>query len=118
MLIVTVADYSTPSPAPAPNATMLARAKAVFAQLQAGKVDPSELTPAMSAGATYSQLKDAESSVARGKPVSFEQQQSFSQGGNTYAIYLVKFADGSKVDFVLAVDAQGKVAGMRVTGAP
>ncbi len=117
MLILTVAAYSTPSPAPAANATMLTRAKAVFAQLQAGKVDRSELTPQMGA-ASDSELKAAQSSIARGSPVSFEQQQSFSQDGYTYAVYVVTFADGSKVDFVFAVDSQGKVAGMRVTGAP
>jgi len=118
MLIVTVAAYSTPSPAPAANTAMLARAKSVFAQLQAGKVDTSELTPQVSGAASDSQLKAAQASIARGNPVSFEQQQSFSQGGYTYAVYLVTFADGSKVDFVFAEDAQGKVAGMRVTNAP
>jgi len=117
MLIVTVAAYSTPSPAPAPNATMLSRAKAAFDQLQAGKVDRSELTPQMRA-ASDAELKTAQSSIARGSPVSFQQQQSFSQGGYTYAVYLVTFNDGSKVDFVFALDSQGKVAGMRVTGAP
>ncbi len=118
MLIVTVAAYSTPTPAPAANTAMLARAKAMFAQLQAGKVDRSQLTPQMSAAATDAQLKDAQASVARGTPASFVQQQSFSQGGNTYAVYLVTFADGSKVNFVFALDSQGQVAGMRVTGAP
>ncbi|MBV8344188.1 MAG: hypothetical protein JO190_04220 [Candidatus Eremiobacteraeota bacterium] len=118
MFFVTVAAYSTPSPAPAANATMLSRAKAVFAQLQAGKIDRSELTPQMSAAATDAQLKGAQSSIARGSPVSFQQEQSFSQAGNTYAVYLVTFSDGSKVNFVFAVDSEGKVAGMRVTGAP
>lgn len=117
MPIVTIA-YSTPSPAPAPSSPMLARAKAVFAQLQAGKVDRSELTPQMNGAATDSQLKSAQASVAHGSAVSFEQQQSFSQGGYTYAVYLVTFSDGSKVNFVFAEDAQGKVAGMRVTNAP
>jgi hypothetical protein len=117
MLIVTVAAYSSPSPAPAANAAMLARAKSTFAQLQAGKVDRLQLTPQMNA-ASDAQLKTVQASIARGAPVSFEQQQSFSQGGNTYAVYLVTFADGSKVNFVFALDSQGKVAGMRVTGAP
>lgn len=118
MLFVTVAAYSSPSPAPAPSGAMLTRAKAVFAQLQAGKVDRSELTPQTSAAASDSQLKGAQATISRGAPVSFSQQQSFSQGGYTYAVYLVTFGDGSKVDFVFAEDAQGKVAGMRVTGAP
>lgn len=117
MLIVTVAAYSTPSPAPAASAAMLNRAKSVFAQLQSGKVDRSQLTPQMNA-ASDAQLKSVQSSIAHGSPASFEQQQSFSQGGYTYAIYLVTFADGSKVNFVFALDSQGKVAGMRVTGAP
>ena len=116
MLIVTVAQYSTPSPGPAANTAMLARAKAAFAQLQAGKVDRTQLTPQMNT-ASDAQFKSVQSSIAHGPPVSFAQQQSFSQGGNTYAIYLVTFADGSKVNFVFALDSQGKVSGMRVTGA-
>ncbi|HEY6325581.1 MAG TPA: hypothetical protein VIW73_03555 [Candidatus Cybelea sp.] len=117
MLIVTVAAYSSPSPAPSANSAMLARAKSVFAQLQAGKVDRSQLTPQMNA-ASDAQLKSVQSSIAHGSPTSFEQQQSFSQGGYTYAVYLVTFSDGAKVSFVFALDAQGKVSGMRVTGAP
>jgi len=117
MLIVTVAAYSTPSPAPSASSAMLARAKSVFSQLQAGKVDPSQLTPQMKA-VSEAQLKSAQSSIAHGSPVAFEQTQSFSQGDYTYAVYLVTFADGAKVNFVLALDSQGKVASMRVTGAP
>jgi len=117
MLIVTVAAYSTPSPAPSANAAMRKRAEAAFAQLQAGKVDRSQLTPQMNA-ASDAQFKSVQASIAHGAPTSFEQQQSFSQGGYTYAVYLVTFSDGAKVNFVFALDSQGKVAGMRVTGAP
>jgi hypothetical protein len=47
-----------------------------------------------------------------GPPVSFVQQQANTQGTVSAAIYVVTFKNGEKVDFLFAVDSQGKVQGM------
>ncbi len=96
-----------------PNPAMLARAKSYFAQLQSGKIDRSQL-----AGGPYSNLTDATIANAQqmvgglGKPVSFQQQQVGAQGDITYGIYVVTFQNGEKVDFLFAVDGNGKVTSM------
>jgi hypothetical protein len=41
-----------------------------------------------------------------------------TQNGVDYAIYLLTFGDGKKLDFIFAVDGQGKVAGLRLQPAP
>lgn len=109
--------YNTPTPVP--DSAMLASATRWFAQLQAGKIDRSQLTPQMNAALSDAQLKNLESSVANlGTPVSFDQQLVFSQAGFTYALYRLTFANGATLGFVFAVDAERKVSGMRLTGAP
>ena len=52
--------------------------------------------------------------LARATPVSFDQQRSGTQGDVRYDVYLVTFANGTKLDFLIAVDGQGKIAGMRL----
>jgi hypothetical protein len=106
--------YQKPPPANnAPNPAMLARAKTVFAQLQAGKVDRSQLAPGPNANFTETTIANAQKMVGDlGKPVGFVQQQATTQGGVAAAIYLVTFKNGEKVDFLFAVDSQGKIAGL------
>jgi hypothetical protein len=53
-----------------------------------------------------------------GTPVTFEQQQTMTQSGISYAVYLLTFGNAKKLNFVFAVDGQGKVAGLRLTPAP
>jgi hypothetical protein len=102
---------ATPSPDPA----MLARAKNEFAQLQSGKIDRTLLSTEMSAALTDDKVASVKSSIGSlGAPVSFEQQRSGTQGDVRYAVYLVTFTNGSKLDFLIGVDGQGKVAGMRL----
>jgi hypothetical protein len=106
-----------PMSAPQPNAptdqAMLATAKRWFAQLQSGHVDRSQIE-----GGPYSNLNDATIANAQkiigglGTPVSFVQQHLSTQGNVTAAIYLVTFQSGQKVNFLFAVDSQGKVVSL------
>jgi len=104
---------------PAPDASMLAQAKSTLAQLQSGKLDRSKLAPATSRALSDTQLQQVESTVGGlGPPLSFTQQQSVSQGGNTYAIYTVTFQNGTRLNYVFSQDASGQVTGFRFTAAP
>lgn len=97
----------------APNPAMLARAKQVFAQLQVGKIDRSQLAAGPNANFTETTVANAQKMVGSlGKPVSFVQQQATTQGDVSAAIYVVTFKNGKKVDFLFALDAQGKIAGL------
>lgn len=98
---------STPSPA------MVARAKSAFVQLQSGTVDRSQLTGGPYSNMTEATVANAEKMVGGlGKPVSFVPQQTGSQNGITYSIFLVTFKNGEKVDFLFAVDGNGKITSM------
>ncbi len=102
---------ATPSPDPA----MLARAKAAFAQLQSGKIDRTQLSPEMNAALTDDKLAAVKGAIGNlGTPVSFEQQRTGTQGDVRYAVYLVTFLNGPRLNFLFGVDPQGKVAGMRL----
>jgi hypothetical protein len=102
----------------APDPQMLMRAKSWFAQLQAGKVDRSELETGPNANLIDATISNAQKMLANlGRPVSFVQQQAGSQGGVSYAIYLVTFKNGKKLDFLFAVDRNGKVASLAL-GSP
>jgi hypothetical protein len=109
------ATTGAPTASPSPDPAMLARAKAEFAQLQSGTVDRATLTVEMSTALTDDKLATLKSAIGSlGAPVSFEQQRSGTQGGVRYTVYLVAFANGAKLDFIFAVDGQGKIAGMRL----
>ena len=47
-----------------------------------------------------------------GKPVSFVEQHSQSQGSTNAALFLVTFQNGQQIDFLFMLDSQGKVAGL------
>jgi hypothetical protein len=97
-----------------PDPLLLMRAKSWFAQLQSGNIDRSELaTDSPNANLTDATIANARKMIGNlGRPVSFVQQQAATQGGVTAAIYLVTFKNGQKVDFLFAVDSQGKIAGL------
>jgi hypothetical protein len=97
-----------------PDAVMLASAKKVFAQLQTGKLDRSQLS-ATSANANLNEstIANAQHMIGDlGKPVSFVKQHSTSQGDMSAALYLVTFGNGQKIEFLYMVDRQGKVTGL------
>jgi hypothetical protein len=103
-------------PTPSPDPAMLAQAKTVFAQLQNGKLDRTALTTDMNAALTDDKLATVKSSIGTlGAPVSFEQEHAGTQTGVRYGVYLVTFSNGAKLDFLIGIDGQGKIAGMRLT---
>jgi hypothetical protein len=107
------------SATPSPNPQMLAQAKSWFAQLQAGKIDRSQLAPGMGTSLSDQQVQDASSKIkSLGTPVTFEQQQTMTQAGNTITAYLLTFGNGQKLTFYFAVDSQGKVSGLQLRPAP
>ncbi|MGB8966893.1 MAG: hypothetical protein WCB99_14750, partial [Candidatus Cybelea sp.] len=102
---------------PTPDAAMLARAKTLFTQLQAGKIDRSQLAPGLSI--TDDQVQKVAAQIrGLGAPVSFVQQQAMSQGGVNYAMYLLTFGNATKLDFAFAVNSAGQVAGLRIMPVP
>lgn len=104
---------SAPAVNNTPNSAMLARAKSVFAELQSGKVDRSQFSTGPNTNFTEATIDNAQRMVGSlGKPVSFVQQQSMTQGNVHAAIYSVTFKNGQKVDFLFALDSQGKIAGL------
>lgn len=97
----------------APNPALLARAESVFMQLQAGKIDRSAMATGPNSNFTDATITNAQKMIGGlGKPVSFVQQQATSQGSVHAAIYLVTFKNGQKVEFLFALDSQGKIAGL------
>jgi hypothetical protein len=99
--------------APAPNPAMTKRAKSWFAQLQSGKIDRSQLTAGATGNMTDATIANARTEIGDlGAPVSFVLQRSGSQAGISYGIYKVTFKDGKTVDFLFAVDGQGKVTSL------
>jgi hypothetical protein len=103
------------TPSPAPDPAMLAKAKNEFAQLQSGKIDRAMLTTEMDTALTDDKVASVKSSIGSlGAPVSFVQQRTGTQGDVRFAVYLVTFTDGSRLDFLIGLDGQGKVAGMRL----
>jgi hypothetical protein len=117
-----VPAIATPMPtgtaAPAADPALLARAKAAFAQLQAGVVDRAALTTDMNAALTDDKLATVKGAIGNlGTPVGFDQQSTGTQGDSKYALYLVRFANGQKIDFIFAVDSKGLISGMRLAPA-
>ena len=106
---------SQPTAAPTTDPAMLARAKNWFAQLQSGKIDRSQLATKANGALTDATVTSAQSILGGlGTPVSFVQQQSGSQGSISYAIYLLTFSSGKKLNFFFAVDSAGKVEGLQI----
>jgi hypothetical protein len=108
---------ATPAPAatPTPDPAILARAKTMFAQIQAGKVDRTQLDAEANATIDDATLKRAHTAVqALGTPVTFEQQNVFIRDGVTNYVYLVTFGGAQSLDFGFFLDSAGKVRGMAI----
>jgi hypothetical protein len=106
---------SQPTAAPTTDPAMLARAKSWFGQLQSGKIDRSQLATKANGALTDATVSNAQSILGGlGTPVSFVQQQSGTQGSISYAMYLLTFPNGKKLNFFFAVDSAGKVEGLQI----
>jgi hypothetical protein len=116
-LIFGAAAAASPAPpaTPAPDPAVLARAQAMFAQLQVGKIDRSQLDAEANSTIDDATIRRAHDAVvALGKPVTFEQQNVFVRQGITNYVYLVTFGGGQSLDFGFLLDSAGKVAGMAI----
>ncbi len=106
---------SQPTAAPTADPAMLARAKNWFAQLQAGKIDRSQLATTANTALTDAKIATVAQGIsALGSPVTFVQTSAGQQGNITYAIYVLTFGNGTKLNFFFAVDSQGKVEGLQI----
>lgn len=109
------APINLPSAAPTADPAMLTRAKNWFAALAAGSIDRSQLAATTNGSLTDAMIANAQKTLGvLGTPVSFVQQRAGTQGSVSYAVYLLTFKSGTKLDFFFAVDGQGKVAGLQI----
>jgi hypothetical protein len=110
------APFATPSahaPTPTPDPAIVSRAKLLFSQLQAGKLDRSQLDETAASNITEDKVKQAQGVIGPlGAPVTFEQQYIFVREGVTAYVYLLTFGNGTKYDFSMDVDGKGKIAGL------
>lgn len=96
----------------ASDAAVTARAKDLLHQLQAGKVDRSQLDDKMNASLTDSLVAQISSQLAPlGDPVGFTPQSEQKQDELTVYEYRVDFKTGSLTE-TYVLDASGKVAGL------
>jgi hypothetical protein len=113
-------EYPPPGALPPPSAAtatakpdpaMLGRARHFFDELQSGTVNRSELASGgPNAGLNNATISNAQRMIGNlGVPVSFVQQQAGSQGGVSWAVYLVTFKNGQRLDFLYGVNGDGKV---------
>jgi hypothetical protein len=119
----TPAPASSPVPAASPpvataaDAAVAARAKDWLRQVQAGKIDRSQLDAAANALFTDALVSQASAQLAPlGNPTAFTLSQKAVQGTYTVYVYTVTFPTITLTEsFVL--DGDGKIAGLRFTKA-
>ena len=103
------------TPSPAPDPAVLARAKTWFHMMQTGKIDKSQLDATMAGLLTDDVVAGMAAKIGPlGDPVTFEQVQTGTVSGNAVYVYELAFGNGTKLDFVFAVDGNGKVSGLRL----
>lgn len=106
---VSPAPAALPSPS---DAAMLARAKSWLQQLQAGKIDRSQLTPKVNALLTDALVAQVSSQLAPlGTPSSFTLAEKQKTPAGLAYVYLLKFAPGNLHE-ILVIDNGGKIAGL------
>ena len=93
------------------NPTVTAKAKAYFAQLQAGEEDSPYLAPKLNkkmraglAKRLSNEFKDY------GQPTAFVFKGRHTDGGKTFNDYVIRFGPGSLLKFGVALDTTGKIA--------
>jgi hypothetical protein len=113
---IIIAQAASPSPAAAPSdAAVTARAKDWFHQIQAGKIDRSQLDDKMNAAITDSMLANVSSQVAPlGNPSAFTLSRKTTQSNVSVYIFQVQFPSMTLYE-VFALDADGKIAGLSLS---
>lgn len=113
-----IAQAASPSPSPAPaasDAAVTARAKDWFDQIQAGKVDRSQLDEKMNAALTDSTLANVSKQITTlGSPSAFTLTKKATQGSISVYIFQLKFPSLTLYE-AFALDADGKIAGLTLS---
>jgi hypothetical protein len=85
------------------DAAVMKRAKALLAGLQAGSIDRSELSPALSADYTATVLANAAKTLPKGTPKEFALRERTDANGTTTYVYRVGW-DAGDIDYVFGFD--------------
>jgi hypothetical protein len=102
-----------PAPTASPNPAVTARSKAFYHALQTGTVDRTMLSSDASSKMTDDSLKAVKAKLAPlGDPVTFEQEMSEMQSGSMLYAYLLSFGNGTKLEFVVGYDGDGKISAL------
>lgn len=111
----TPAASALPSATPSPDPAIVKRAETIFAQMQRGKVDRSQLDAKMDAVMTAATLQALHDKLGPlGTPVTFEQQRIIVSNGFTGYVYLLAFGNTKTLDFVMVLDGANKIGGLLV----
>ena len=105
---------ATSAPATAGDAAVTARAKDWLHQIQAGKVDRTQLTDKMNAALTDSTLANVSGQLAPlGEPTAFTLSSKMSK--DAYTVYVFKVVWPSvTLSETFALDQSGKIAGLYI----
>lgn len=112
-----IAQVASPSPAPAAasDAAVTARAKDWFHQIQAGKIDRSQLDDKMNAALTDSMVTNVSAQVAPlGNPSAFRLSRKMTQGNVSVYIFQVQFPSVTLYE-AFGIDPDGKIAGLTLS---
>ena len=85
------------------EATVAKRAKIVLAELQTGKIDKTQLSPALAAEYTPDVIANEMQLLPKGPPISFVQRQKFDVSGVTTYVFRVHW-DAGTVDYAFGFD--------------
>ncbi len=107
----TPAAKATATPAATPDPVVTATAKTFYHALAAGTIDRSKLSADANAKLTDQTVKDVAAKLGPlGDPVTFDFVKSARQGGSTLYAYVLAFVSGDKLEYVVGIDAEGKVS--------
>jgi D-alanyl-D-alanine carboxypeptidase len=115
----TPAAKTTAAPVATPDPTVTATAKTFYHALASGTIDRAKLSADANAKLTDQTVADVAGKLAPlGDPVSFEFVKSQRQGGSMLYAYALTFPSGDKLEYVVGLDAQGKVSAVALRPIP
>jgi len=105
--------------ATAAAATPTARATEWLHRLQTGKIDRTQLTPAVDKGLTVTVVERLEDELGPlGDPVALNLTETKPPvAGNTPYIFKVDFKNDATIYFIFVLDTSGKISGLRFSNA-
>ncbi len=115
----TPAPKDTATPAATPDPAVTATAKTFYHALAAGTIDRSKLSTEANAKLTDQTVQGVAAKLGPlGDPVTFDFVRSVRQGGSTLYAYVLAFVSGDKLEYVVGIDAQGKVSAVALRPVP